>query len=435
MCLISCQSRLPSSPERTFPVELRSEQVQHAIIARQGEFTALALDATAFDTSFRSAPGVPVTLSVIEGPGEVAPGTAISDSAGHVRALYYALVTGTEARARIRAATPEDTLEFSVTILGEPAPSRLEFVAPPPILSIPSGSPSAYQLCARAFDAEDNPLLNQQIRFRVVAGAATIASVSPPDSHGVVTAELHHLGYDFTPLQIVAETVSSLDLRSLPPSLLRQFTALQLTPITASLNLPVKPVRSLQLSFVQSHYVQYRPQTPIKVSVQARYASGEAASGVKIRFESIPSGCVASPAAVTGANGMATTTIKLPPEFASAAVISTALDFGVSTSTVIETDDPATMRISATVLQLDPPTLEIHLQDKSGYDLARLPTRIIVNDKAGKTLLTGADGRVVHRLDSAPDSSEHLCVEVRPEGDRGAWLKFNVEPLQSDGSR
>jgi len=314
MCLSSCQNQLAFSPETSAPVELRTQQLQRAIIARQGEFTALALDVTTLDSSSRAVVGAPVRLSVIEGEGDVAPEIAISDSTGHARALYFALVTRRESHVRILATVPGDTLLFDLSIRGVSAPASVEFVSPPTNFLLNSGSSSTFQLHARVLGSDGAALLSQPLRFRVISGAASISSASDPDGNGVVSVELRHNGYDFTPITLVVETAPLFEPTSIPASLISPDKVRRLLPsasasVSTTLTIPLEPAKKLFLTFLPSNK-ESNPSTKIeRVAIQARFESGEAAPGVVIHIESDVPGMVGTPSAITNANGLAIVTL------------------------------------------------------------------------------------------------------------------------------
>lgn len=339
MCLSSCQNQLAFSPESSTPVELRTDQVQRAIIARQGEFTALAIDFTTLDSASRIVAGAPVRLSVIEGEGDVAPEIAVSDSAGHVRALYFALVTRRDSHARIVAVVPGDTLRFDVEVRAVPAPTAVEFIAPPSNLSINPGSTSTFQLRARAIDAGGDALTSQPLRFRILDGAASIATASDPDSVGVVTVELRHQGFDFTPVTLVAETAPLFEPASIPANLISPDKFGRLFPsasasVSATLTIPLEPAKKLFLTFLPSNK-QSNPSTRVeRVAIQARFESGEAAPGVVIHIESDVPGVVGTPSAITNSNGVAVATLWRNELFQSDKIRAFAPAYGASVERV-----------------------------------------------------------------------------------------------------
>jgi len=178
--IMSCQSEQPTSPLPTLTDRSLSIQIAHldsVIDAQEGELHPTAFEVTVTDESGIPAVEAAVTIGVVSGPGQVAPETALTDSGGVVRSLYYLTVPYGDTSSTIRATTEGDTADFTITIRGRPAPVEIILEASQDTFALNYGQPAEGSLSARVLDRRGAGVPDRTVIFSLVTGQAAAGGI------------------------------------------------------------------------------------------------------------------------------------------------------------------------------------------------------------------------------------------------------------------
>jgi hypothetical protein len=126
---LSCQSQGPLAPTPPRPVTVQFAGPSCAVFAQQGDYRVCAVDILILEKDRYPAIGVPVSLFVKRGPGELIPSQALTDRDGRARALFCAEAPQSDQVVVLGAVVFTDTTLISIKLPAGPAPS-LEEVAP-----------------------------------------------------------------------------------------------------------------------------------------------------------------------------------------------------------------------------------------------------------------------------------------------------------------
>ncbi|MBM3329707.1 MAG: hypothetical protein FJY67_09605 [Calditrichaeota bacterium] len=422
---IGCEEETATEPlpkAHHLQIEARSS----AISAREDDARALAVDVRCLAEDGSVVEGVAVTMRVVSGPGEVAPGAGLSDRQGLVRILYFVTLPYGDTTTTLRAIVEGDSSDIAIALHGDPAPSTVELTADPAILSVSYSHLERTLLYATVRDRRGSPLPGVNIGWNVQSGVVRLGPVlGLTDANGVAHNIATVDGYWFGTAEITA--LVTIPAESSPPSGGSDRNVFRTagsdgTLISDTLRVEVRQVGRVYLEFPVRDTLVYTNSNQDRLILRARLADtgGETVSGATINFSATslylsvteaaitdPFGTAIFEAHATGTPGRGWIYARYSP-----------LDLIDSMSVTVVSRSPQRIALE---LESRGPTrwadssyrATVRVQGINGEPLYHIPTRLQSQlYAAASVVLTGEDGIAVHSYYPSVGGGENLRAEA-----------------------
>ncbi|MDP8240047.1 MAG: Ig-like domain-containing protein [Candidatus Hatepunaea meridiana] len=463
--LLSCQSDQPTSPlpHSGLSLNVQITHLDSIINATEGELCPIAFEVIVTDDSAIPVPEAQVMIEIATGPGNVAPGAALSNQSGIVNALYYLTMPFGDTTATIRAYAGDDTAEFEIEIYGDPAPSEIQLSVSPETFRLNYAESCEGTLTATVLDKRGNGVPDQNVAFNIVNGQAEIENFSSTDDQGMVNKPVSLNGYWFGELSIrvvvlQAATCSSidesedfpvwLDILGLTPKEAQRVQQIASGSRVIADTLSVPVIRAsyvgLQILPIDSPFANYSSRNQFNVIAQLGDEYGLPISDATIEFRADPAFLTIQPAMNTDANGIATASVDLTGEASITnitavyephnlidSVMIEILDRPPTTVTFDLLDHPSTVWVDSTYI------VRVTVRSDDGEPTVGVETCLIseIGMIENRAVITDQNGEAIHTYAPENGGAESMNAIVVDFDLIGQPLEFMIyqEPMDFEG--